>query len=276
LKENEQLVKSNRDLQAKEQRARTEASAMISAVKQEYSSKQAELQKSIDDAKAREFAAQCQINEESDRINELAEAKVSQTRQSLKKQYKDADEKQKRNNEKVLHKLKKEYNGMKDRLAALTYGGILYGFFATILTGINSTRFSEDIIAVLAFIIEFISFLWGHASFAASEAWKLRNKIPYTIIDTIIPGLLAIVLFIVIFVGVLTLVCYCIYKVGEFYSQEFADSASVAVALISLAVLVWFADKLTFISWNLVVIFLIIHAVYLFIRMLTIPSKSRY
>jgi len=46
------------------------------------------------------------------------------------------------------------------------------------------------------------------------------------------------------------------------------------VALLSLAVLVWFADYLSFITWNLIVVFIIIHAVYVFFRMLLTSSNS--
>ena len=57
--------------------------------------------------------------------------------------------------------------------------------------------------------------------------------------------------------------------------KHFADSLSVLVALLSLATLVWFADYLSFITWNLIVVFIIIHAVYIIIRMM-ITSPERY
>lgn len=274
LKENERLEQSNRDLQKKEQNTREEASATVSAVKRQYQQKQAELQSSIDAANEREQQAQRQIDEESARINALAESKVSGTKASLKRKYEDNAAKQKDAHDRRMQKLESEYKGKTDRLYAMTFGGILYGFFVTILTAVNSPRFSDDIIAVCNFIGGFFSVLWENASVLASAAWSLHEKIPYAVIDVIVPGLLAILGFLAIFLGVLALVGFGLYKVGKFYADFFADSISVLVALVSLALLVWFADYLTFITWNLIVIFIIIHAVYVFFRMLLTSSNS--
>ena len=167
-----------------------------------------------------------------------------------------------------LHKAKT------DRLYGLTFGGILYSVLATIFTAINSPRFSDDILAVLKFIGVFFSVLWKNASLLASVAWSLNEKIPYIVIDVIVSGLLAILGFLAVFLGVLVLLGFVIYKVGKFYADFFADSLSILVALLSLALLVWFADYLSFITLNLVVVFIIIHAVYVIIRMLLTSSNS--
>ena len=243
-------------MRKKEQNARNEASATVSAVKREYQQKQAELQSSIDAANARERQAQKQIDEESARIDALAES-------------------QKDSHERRMKKLESEYKSKTDRLYGLTFGGILYSFLATVFTAINSPRFSEDILAVCRFIGGFFSVLWENASVLASAAWSLNEKIPYAVIDVIIAGLLAVLGFLAIFLGVLALVGFGLYKAGKFYTDHFADSLSVLVALLSLATLVWFADYLSFITWNLIVVFIIIHAVYIIIRMM-ITSPERY
>lgn len=261
-------------MQKKEQNTREEASATVSAVKRQYHQKQAELQSSIDAANEREQQAQRQIDEESARINALAESKVSGTKASLKRKYEDNAAKQKDAHDRRMQKLESEYKGKTERLYAMTFGGILYGFFVTILTAVNSPRFSDDIIAVCKFIGGFFSVLWENASVLASSAWSLHEKIPYAVIDVIVPGLLAILGFLAIFLGVLALVGFGLYKVGKFYADFFADSISVLVVLVSLALLVWFADYLTFITWNLIVIFIIIHVIYVFIRMLLTSSNS--
>lgn len=274
LKENERLEQRNSELQKKEQNTRNEASATVSAVKREYQQKQAELQSSIDAANARERQAKKQLDEESARIDALAEAKVSGTKSSLKRKYEEKVEKQKDSHERRMKKLESEYKAKSDRLYGLTLGGILYSFLATIFTAINSPRFSEDILAVCKFIGGFFSVLWENASVLASAAWSLNEKIPYAVIDVVVPGLLAILGFLAVFLGVLALVGFGLYKVGKFYADFFADSLSVLVALLSLAVLVWFADYLSFITWNLIVVFIIIHAVYVFFRMLLTSSNS--
>ncbi len=66
-----------------------------------------------------------------------------------------------------------------------------------------------------------------------------------------------------------------LFKSGAFYAKFFADSWSVLIALISLILIVWFADYLTFIPWNLIVVLIITHAVYVIIRMI-LTSPDRY
>ena len=275
LKENELLKQSNSELRKKEQDARNEASATISAVKMEYQLKQSELQTSIDAAIARERQAQKQIDEESARIDALAESKFSRTKTSLKRKYEEIAEEQNDSYKHRMKMLEREYKTQTERLYGLTFGGILYSFLATIFTAINSPRFSDDILDVCKFIGGFFSALWENASLPASAAWSLNEKIPFAVIDIIIPGLLAVLGFLAIFLGVLALVGFGLYKAGQFYADLFADSLSVLVALLSLALLVWFADYLSFITWNLIVVFIIIHAVYIIIRMM-ITSPERY
>ena len=275
LKENERLKQSNSELQKKERDARNEATATVSAVKSEYQLKQAELQASIDAANARERQAKTQLDEESARIDALAESKFSRTKTSLKRKYEEIAEEQNDSYKHRMKMLEREYKTQTERLYGLTFGGILYSFLATIFTAINSPRFSDDILDVCKFIGGFFSALWENASLPASAAWSLNEKIPFAVIDVIIPGLLAVLGFLAIFLGVLALVGFGLYKAGKFYTDHFADSLSVLVALLSLATLVWFADYLSFITWNLIVVFIIIHAVYIIIRMM-ITSPERY
>ena len=275
LKENERLEQSNKELRKREQNARSEASATVSAVKKEYQQKQAELQSSIDAANAKEFEARRLLAEEYTRIDNLAEAKVSSTKSSLKRKYEENAKKQMDSHESRMKTLESEYKAKTDCLYGLTFGGILYSFLATIFTAVHSPRFLEDILAVCRFIGEFISVLWQNASVLALAGWSLKEKIPYDVIDVIVPGLLAILGFLAIFLGVLALIGFGLYKVGKFYADFFADSLSALVALLSLALLVWFADSLSFITWNLIVVFIVIHAIYVFIRML-LTSSNRY
>lgn len=69
----------------------------------EYQLKQAELQTSIDAAIARERQAQKQIDEESARIDALAESKFSRTKTSLKRKYEEITEEQ---NDSYKHRMK--------------------------------------------------------------------------------------------------------------------------------------------------------------------------
>ena len=76
-------------------------------------------------------------------------------------------------------------------------------------------------------------------------------------------GLLAAIGF-VVFIGVITyLTGYIIYTGVKSYAEQFGDWLSAFVILVPLVILIMFADDLTFISWNLVLIYLIIQGIYL-------------
>jgi uncharacterized protein YneF (UPF0154 family) len=92
----------------------------------------------------------------------------------------------------------------------------------------------------------------------------------------IIAGLLATIVFILITSILYGLIAYGLFIVGKFYREEFFDLPSLIVALVSMAMLVWFADDLSFITWNLILIWFLIHSIYLLIRMMTTTSNSCY
>lgn len=252
----------------KEQNARAEASATVSAVKKEYHEKQSELQTSIDAANKRERQAQKLIDEQNALIDALAESKVTNTKNSLKKRYDELIEKQTDSHNQKMDELEDLYKEKVGLLFGLTLGGVLYSLFATLLTAVNSQRFSNDIHSVCELLEGFYSLLQEIAYALSSAAWSLKEVIPYPVINTIIPGLLAVLGYLIIFLGFMGIVSYGFCKVLEFYADSFADTLSVVVALVSLALLVWFADYLTFIKCNLILVFLIIHAVYVILRII--------
>ena len=173
-----------------------------------------------------------------------------------------------------MEKLENKYRGKEFRLYSLTIGGILYGFLATIFTAVNSPRFSSDAIAAGKFIWDYIIMLWETATAIFSLAWSLNEKIPVSILNVVVPGILAVLGFLVIFVGELAVTGFIIYLICGLYGVFIADRLSAAVALVSLALLVWFADSLTFIPWNMIVVFLITHAVYVLTRLLSSSKTS--
>lgn len=261
-------------MQKKEQNARDEASATISAVKKEYQQKQDELQSSIDAANAREQQAKAQMDEVYARIDALAESKVSSTKNRLEREYEKKAEKQKNSHEHRMRMLESEYKAKTACLNVLTYGGVVYSVIATVFTALNSTRCTRDIRAVCKFIGNFFSVLWKNAYMLASAAWSLNDNIPYSVIDVIVPGLLAIIGFLATFGGILVLIGLGLYKGGKIYLHNWADSMSVLVTLSSLALLVWFSEDLFFIKWNLIVVFIIINTIYVLIRAkLTVANR---
>ena len=265
LKENERLEQNNLELQQKLKKVKKETSDSISAFKVEYQNKQAKLQKSINKAFSREKAAEELIHQENSRIDGLAEQKIA----DIKEQMIEAHEKMETQNNTL-------YRCKVSALYIVTVFGVLYSVLFTILTAVKSPRFLGDIVSAFSFIADFITGLWKNACSLASAAWSLHETIPYDVINVIIPGVLAGLGFVAVFGGILGWIGFLIYKIIRFYKDHFADSISLLVALIPLALLVCLADYLTFIPLNLLLIYLIIHGIYIIIRMLVSKRSENH
>ena len=268
----ENLKQSNSELMRLEQSTREGADARVLIVKEEYQKKEAELQSRINAANERERQAQAQVNERDALIEKLAEQKVAHAKRQLNQKYEEERETREKAHNYQVKKLESRYRGKEFRLYSLTIGGLLYGFLATIFTAVNSPRFSSDAITAGKFIWDYIFMLWEAATAVFSLAWSLNEKIPVSILNVVVPGILAVLGFLLLFCGTLATTGFIIYLICRLYGGV-ADRLSAAVALVSLAILVWFADSLTILPWNLLLVFLISHAAYVLLRMLFAPKR---
>ena len=98
-------------------------------------------------------------------------------------------------------------------------------------------------------------------------ASQLGDKIPQPVVATIVHYLLLIVFVGGIGIGVGVLLFLGASKVFEFYTDDYADTLSLAVFLISLAVSVYFAEPIrAVIPINLLLLLILVHIVYVLIR----------
>lgn len=98
-------------------------------------------------------------------------------------------------------------------------------------------------------------------------ASQLGDKIPQPVVATIVHYLLLIVFVGGIAIGVGFLIFLGASKVFEFYTEDYADTMSLAVFLISLAVSVYFAEFIrAVIPINLLLLLILVHIVYVLIR----------
>ena len=98
--------------------------------------------------------------------------------------------------------------------------------------------------------------------------------IPYQILGVLTAALLVILAFVLITGLIYGIVGFVVFETVRFYHTEFWDLASAVVALESLGILVWSADRLTWLTWNLVLVWLLIHSAYILIRMMISASKN--
>ena len=215
----------------------------------------------------RENGSLKQQNEELQQKADAASAKASSVKEDCCKKIAAEKNRLKQKYNEKSHELEENYS-LKTALSyTITVISVLINALFFLFWGIKSERFSSDTKDALSLIGGLLSKVWDGAVYLASAAWSINEDHPYHVINIIIPGLLAAIGF-VVFIGVITyLTGYIIYTGVKSYAEQFGDWLSAFVILVPLVILIMFADDLTFISWNLVLIYLIIQGIYLVLRL---------
>lgn len=137
----------------------------------------------------------------------------------------------------------------------------------TVFTAVRSEAFVSDFKAFFVAIWKFIVNAFQLLLKGGQWASQLGDKIPQPVVATIVHYLLLIVFVGGIAIGVGFLIFLGASKVFEFYTEDYADTMSLAVFLISLAVSVYFAEPIrAVIPINLLLLLILVHIVYVLIR----------
>ena len=146
-------------------------------------------------------------------------------------------------------------------------GLLLYGVLTTVFTAVRSEAFVSDFKTFFMVIWQFIVNAFQLLLKGGQWASQLGDKIPQPVVATIVHYLLLIVFVGGIAIGVGVLIFLGASKVFEFYTDDYADTLSLAVFLISLAVSVYFAEPIrAVIPINLLLLLILVHIVYVLIR----------
>lgn len=245
LKLNAELKKQNEKLKQDKLNAEQEAEATVSSVKREYAAKGRELDRRIGEA-AKQSA---ELKEERASINQDVERRATAMYQSRKKE------------------LDSKFKAQSLSYDGFVLGLLLYGVLTTAFTAIRSEQFVSDFkaffIAIWQFIVNAFQLLLKGGQWAS----QLGDKIPQPVVATMVHYLLLIVFVGGIGIGVVMLIFLGASKVFEFYTDGYADTLSLAVFLISLAVSVYFAEPVrAVIPINLLLLLILVHIVYVLIR----------
>lgn len=243
LKLNAELKKQNEKLKQDKLNAEQEAEATVSSVKKEYAAKGRELDRRIGEA-AKQSA---ELKEERASINQDVERRATAMYQSRKKE------------------LDSKFKAQSLSYDGFVLGLLLYGVLTTVFTAIRSEQFVSDFkaffIAIGQVPCQCVPVLLKGGQWAS----QLGDKIPQPVVATIVHYLLLIVF--VGGIGVGVLIFLGASKVFEFYTDDYADTLSLAVFLISLAVSVYFAEPIrAAIPINLLLLLILVHIVYVLIR----------
>lgn len=245
LKLNAELKKQNEKLKQDKLNAEQEAEATVSSVKREYEAKGRELDRRIGEA-AKQSA---ELKEERASVNQDVERRATAMYQSRKKE------------------LDSKFKAQSLSYDGFVLGLLLYGVLTTVFTAVRSEQFVSDFkaffIAIWQFLVNAFQLLLKGGQWAS----QLGDKIPQPVVATIVHYLLLIVFVGGIAIGVGFLIFLGASKVFEFYTEDYADTMSLAVFLISLAVSVYFAEPIrAVIPINLLLLLILVHIVYVLIR----------
>lgn len=245
LKLNAELKKQNEKLKQDKLNAEKEAEATISSVKREYEAKGRELDRRIGEAAKHSASLKSERQSISEDIEQRATAKYLDQKKELDRKFK----------------------AQTASYDSFLLGLLLYGVLTTVFTAVRSEAFVSDFKTFFMVIWQFIVNAFQLLLKGGQWASQLGDKIPQPVVATIVHYLLLIVFVGGIAIGVGFLIFLGASKVFEFYTEDYADTMSLAVFLISLAVSVYFAEPIrVVIPINLLLLLILVHIVYVLIR----------
>ena len=165
--------------------------------------------------------------------------------------------------------IKDEYEKKKYAIYDVTIAAIIYGFVVTILRLLSSERMRNDIAVIFKNIYTFCREVIEANSDIISDTWTLTNHQDNRagwIILAVFIIILVIAIQLAIAVAVLGAALVFIFWA---HSDGKFDFSMIITMLVSMILIVWVADKITFISLNLVIIWLSMQFIVIVIRKLT-------
>lgn len=241
----EQIEKLNEADNVLKLNAEQEAEATVSSVKREYEAKGRELDRRIGEAAKQSASLKSERQSISEDIEQRATVKYLEQKKELDRKFK----------------------AQTASYDSFLLGLLLYGVLTTVFTAVRSEAFVSDFKTFFMVIWQFIVNVFQLLLKGGQWASQLGDKIPQPVVATIVHYLLLIVFVGGIAIGVGFLIFLGASKVFEFYTEDYADTMSLAVFLISLAVSVYFAEFIrAVIPINLLLLLILVHIVYVLIR----------
>ncbi len=164
--------------------------------------------------------------------------------------------------------IKDEYEKKKSAIYGVTLAAIIYGFVVTVLKLLSSDRMRNDIAVIFNNVYTFFREVVEANSEIIGDAWSLTNHQDNR------AGWIALAVFLIILVIVIQL-AIAVAVSGAFlvfilwaYSDGKFDFPMVITMLVSMILIVWVADKITFMSLNLVIIWLSMQFIVIVVRKL--------
>lgn len=243
LSENAKLKKQNAQLKQNAENANAEAARTISSVKEEYERKEMLLtqrQETVERVKEETYAAQ---ERQEALIEERAEKMYAERKNVLEGEYKA---------KMMVHQ-------------GFMIGCLLYSVMVTAFAAVRSVRFAADFKAFFGVVWAWIGGIAAAVMQIGRAAAQLGDKIPQPVAATVVHWLLLIIVLGVVSLVLLGAISYVIHWVCAFYSENrYADTPSLAVLLVSMAIVVYFGDAIrTIIPINLMLLIIAVNVAYI-------------
>lgn len=245
LKQNAELKKQNELLKQEKSKAEQEAKAEVGSVKREYEEKSHRL---------------AEIQAEASRSQREAESLKQSIKEDTKKQAKEIVKAK-------VKSLEATYQAKTSSHYAYVTGVSLYAVLVTLFTAIRSETFVSDFKTFFEVIWSFILQCVGWLEIGANFVAQLGDKIPQEVVAKIVHWLLFLVVLIGVGGGAVVLLLIGIAKLVSWYAEDYADNTSLGVALVSLALSIFFAEEIrAIVPINLLLLLIITHVLYVGVR----------
>lgn len=201
----------------------------VETVKKEYAERERELARTQAEANKAKIDAEDTRSHQKELVNEKAQQMYNSRRKSLES----------------------AYQGKRIALDGVFFGSLAYGVLCTVFTAVRSERFVSDFKA-------FFGTIW---------ASQIGDKIPQEIVAFIVHWLVLIAVVVLVGGGAILLLFIGVEWIYQNYKSDYADTTSLAVALASLAISVFFAEPIrAVIPINLLLLLIITHVLYVGVR----------
>lgn len=239
------IKKQNAELEKARQRAEAEAMTEVETVKKEYAERERELARTQAEANKAKIDAEDTRSHQKELVNEKAQQMYNSRRKSLES----------------------AYQGKRIALDGVFFGSLAYGVLCTVFTAVRSERFVSDFKAFFGTIWAFLLTALEKLLQLAKWASQIGDKIPQEIVAFIVHWLILIAVVVLVGGGAVLLLFFGADWVYQNYKSDYADTTSLAVALASLAVIVFFAEPIrAVLPINLLLLLIITHVLYVGVR----------
>lgn len=173
--------------------------------------------------------------------------------------------KEKCDNRKI--QLEKKYKNMTTGYKILMFLLAWYSIATTLFTAILSPVFLNDCITFFGTIGKGMGSLFQEFVTGADSFGQLSDGISNSVISGIVYWLIAAIVMGILFIITGLIIVWIGYQVGKIYWKYCWDIISIMVALMSIAIAIYFGEWIkSVIPINLIVLLLLVHVVYIGIR----------